>query len=148
MKFGRMDYVLLPFELYSVKEIDIMGDSINYDKFKIKWKDDVVAEVIMSQTEFKVVQNTRHQRSVFYKPDSEVTRKDVVAFVRRQIFDEHNANAINILKELGMEMFSSWGVFRKTHGISDRNRFWVEFEGESLNYEKDIKTRKILHNAS
>lgn len=116
---------------------------INYDKFSIMWKDDVVAKVLYTSTVFKIEVNKEHIKNPFRFRDT-VTRQDVLDFVSEQVFDKHNANARQILNSLGLTVYAPWDILKETNGISDRNRYWIKFEGEELSYEKDIKTRRIL----
>lgn len=114
------------------------------DKFKIMWQNDEIAEVLFTANDFKVTQNSNHVKKVFYTPEEEVTRDDVIDFLKYQIFDEHNARAPQILAELGVNSYDLWKIAEKTRAISCRNNYWIKFEGDEFDYDRDIKTRKFL----
>lgn len=118
---------------------------MNYDKFAIMWKDEVVAHVTMSPTEFSVVRNSESHKKLFNKEhDSDITRREVYEFLADQIFDESNARKDEILKMLGLETYDVWEIAIVTRCISSRNHMWIKFEGDDLLYERDIKTGAFL----
>lgn len=118
---------------------------MNTGKFKIMWKNDEIVDVTLTPEEFEAHQDSNHVKRIFFRADEEITRGDIVDFLEEQIFDEHNARKDEILAGLGLDRYDVWDIAIKTRAISCRNRYWIKFEGDDLDYARDIETGRFLH---
>jgi len=66
---------------------------------------------------------------------------DVSRFFESRCFPKEQRNCKQLLEDLGLEEYIPLDIVRKTHGRQLEDYCWIKFEGEELDYEKDIKLR-------
>ena len=66
---------------------------------------------------------------------------DVSRFFESRCFPKERRNCKQLLEDLGLESYIPLDIVRKTHGRQLEDYCWIRFEGEVLDYEKDIKLR-------
>jgi len=94
-----------------------------------------------------------HKKTVRYQPYSEdiyalpfgVNMKpnlaDVGRFFESRCFPKERRNCRQLLDDLGLQEYIPLDIVRKTHGRQLEDYCWIRFEGEDLEYERDIKLR-------
>ena len=66
---------------------------------------------------------------------------DVMTFFESRCFPKERRNCRQILEDLGLDEYVPLEIVRKTHGRQLEDYCWIKFEGEELDYERDIKLR-------
>ena len=66
---------------------------------------------------------------------------DVSRFFESRCFPKERRNCKQLLGDLGLEEYIPIDIVRKTHGRQLEDYCWIRFEGEELDYERDIKLR-------
>ena len=66
---------------------------------------------------------------------------DVNRFFESRCFPKERRNCKQLLEDLGLEEYIPLDIVRKTHGRQLEDYCWILFEGEELDYERDIKLR-------
>lgn len=69
------------------------------------------------------------------------TIKDLEKLFERRCFPRERRDANELLKGLGVPFYNPYMIVLKTHGRMWDDYFWIKFEGEDLDYERDIKLR-------
>ena len=67
------------------------------------------------------------------------TIKDFEDFLADRCFPAERYDKKLILKVLGLDYYEPLHIVRKTHGRMVEDCYWIKFEGEDLQYERDIK---------
>jgi len=73
--------------------------------------------------------------------ESGLTIDDLEYFMETRCFPRGRANAKQLLSDLGLNSYDPIGIVTKTHGKLWDDFCWIKFEGEDLDYERDIKLR-------
>ena len=66
---------------------------------------------------------------------------DVSRFFESRCFPKDRRNCKQLLEDLGIDDYVPLDIVRKTHGRQLEDYCWILFEGEELDYERDIKLR-------
>ena len=66
---------------------------------------------------------------------------DVNRFFESRCFPRERRNCKQLLEDLGLEEYIPLEIVRKTHGRQLEDYCWIKFDGEELDYERDIKLR-------
>ena len=66
---------------------------------------------------------------------------DVGRFFESRCFPKERRNCRQLLDDLGLDEYIPLDIVCKTHGRQLEDYCWILFEGEDLDYEKDIKLR-------
>ena len=66
---------------------------------------------------------------------------DFSRFLESRCFPGDRRNCKQLLEDLGLDEYIPLDIVRKTHGRQLEDYCWIRFEGEELDYEKDIKLR-------
>ena len=66
---------------------------------------------------------------------------DVGRFFESRCFPKERRNCKQLLEDLELEEYIPLDIVRKTHGRQLEDYCWIRFEGEELDYERDIKLR-------
>ena len=69
------------------------------------------------------------------------TIADLNSFFKNRCFPEERYNRKAILKALEVDCYDPFLIVQKTHGRQLDDYMWIKFEGEELDYERDIKLR-------
>jgi len=69
------------------------------------------------------------------------TISDLDNFFKSRCFPEERYNKKAVLKAIGVDYYDPFLIVEKTHGRQLDDYMWVKFEGEELDYERDIKLR-------
>lgn len=107
--------------------------------FDYMFRDKKVAHVeLLSNLEVKC---ERYSTDVLDNPlpQGETAEKLLEMFEDR-CFPRTRANADELVKRLGLEVYDPIGIVRKTHGIQFDDFYWIRFEGEDITWE-DVKIR-------
>lgn len=70
------------------------------------------------------------------------TIKSIVDKFRSRCFEESRPDKDEILESMGLRSYSPLDIVMHTHGHTNRDDFWVRFEGETLEYFKDINVMR------
>lgn len=114
-------------------------------KFKYMWQNECVAEVEYDyKTETVSVVN--HTDILIMKPfgnNLNPTWEDLDDFFESRCFPKSRGNAKQLLDDLGLGSigYDPHAIVEVTHGRLWDDYGWVLFEGEDLDYERDIKLR-------
>lgn len=66
------------------------------------------------------------------------TIPSIIQKFRGRCFEEGRPDKDEILESMGLSQYSPLDIVRHTHGHTNRDDLWVRFEGEDLEYFKDI----------
>lgn len=66
------------------------------------------------------------------------TIESIVKKFKSRCFEEGRPDKDEILESMGLKSYSPLDIVRRTHGHTNRDDMWVRFEGEDLEYFKDI----------
>lgn len=112
-------------------------------KFQYLKKDKVTADVTVDFSTKTVTCQTYTDDNLAtpFGCIKEPTIEDFNHFLESRCFPEARFNAEELLADLGLEYYSPLNIVRKTHGRQLEDYCWIRFDGEELDYEKDIKLR-------
>ena len=68
----------------------------------------------------------------------------VINKFKERCFEEGRPDKDEILESMGLSSYSPYDIVRFTHGHTSRDDCWVRFEGEDLEYYKDINVLRPL----
>ena len=112
-------------------------------KFKYMWKTDCMADV-----EVDVVRNTvivtNHTDDLLNRPfgiNEAPAMSDFEAFLESRCFPKARANCRQLLADFGLDCYDPLAIVRETKGRQWDDYNWVLFEGEVVDYERDVKLR-------
>lgn len=112
-------------------------------RFQYMQRDKVTADVEVDYAA-KTVKYKPHTMDVYVLPfgtRQNPTISDVSRFFESRCFPKERRNCKQLLEDLGLEEYIPLDIVRKTHGRQLEDYCWIKFEGEDLDYEKDIKLR-------
>ena len=112
-------------------------------RFKYMERNQVTADVEVDYAA-KKVKYTPYTENVYALPfgvRKNPTITDVTRFFESRCFPKERRNCKQLLEDLGLEEYIPLDIVRKTHGRQLEDYCWIKFEGEELDYEKDIKLR-------
>jgi len=106
-------------------------------------RDKVTADVAVD-FDAKTVAYKTYATDIFALPFGVImqpTMADVYRFFESRCFPKERRNCKQILEDIGLEEYVPLDIVRKTHGRQYEDYCWIRFEGEDLDYERDIKLR-------
>ena len=112
-------------------------------KFQYMYKDIVAADVVVDYRN-KQVSCVNYTEDITLRPFGTVTElsmRDFERLLENRCFPRERRNCKQLLADLGLEYYTPLGIVRKTHGRQLEDFSWIRFEGEDLDYERDIKLR-------
>ena len=112
-------------------------------RFQYMERDKVTADVEVDYAA-KSVRCIPYTTNVYALPfgvRQDPTIADVSRFLESRCFPRERRNCRQLLLDLGLEEYIPLEIVRKTHGRQLEDYCWIKFEGEELDYEKDIKLR-------
>jgi len=112
-------------------------------RFQYMERDQVTADVQVDY-ETKTVIYTPHTKDIYALPFGtrmNPTIADVSRFFQSRCFPKERRNCKQLLEDLGLEEYNPLEIVKKTHGRQLEDYCWIKFEGEKLDYNRDIKLR-------
>ena len=112
-------------------------------RFQYMHRDTVAADVAVD-FENRRVTCVNHTDDVTLQPfgaKDNPNMADVGEFFESRCFPRERRNCDQLLADLGLDYYTPLGIVRKTHGRLLEDYCWIRFEGEELDYERDIKLR-------
>jgi hypothetical protein len=112
-------------------------------KFKYMCRDAVVADVVVDRRN-KSVTCVNYTNDITLRPfgvNDNPTMADVGEFFESRCFPRERRNCKQLLADLGLTEYVPLSIVEKTHGRQLEDYCWIKFEGEELDYERDIKLR-------
>lgn len=105
--------------------------------------DEVLAhiEVNLETREVKAEEYNSNPRYQFFVKRPH-TIESIVAKFKSRCFEEGRPDKDEILESMGLRSYSPLDIVRHTHGHTNRDDFWVRFEGEDLDYFRDINVMR------
>jgi putative transcriptional regulator len=106
-------------------------------------RDAVMADVTVDYRS-KSVHCVNHTEKMILRPfgiRNAPTIRDFERFLESRCFPRERRNCKQLLDDLGLDYYTPLGIVRKTHGRQMEDYCWIRFEGEKLDYERDIKLR-------
>lgn len=76
---------------------------------------------------------------MFY--DGTVTIKDWTKFVELRCVPRTRMDIDRILEKYDLISYNAFAMIRKNHGRSVSDYIWIKFDGEDVDYDRDIKLR-------
>lgn len=128
-----------PFSLKFIFRRFLIGEI----KLQYLCKDMVTADVVVDY-------RNRSVRCVVYTDDFIITPfgkraaptiKDFEEFLESRCFPRERRNCAQLLADLGLSHYWPLDIVLKTHGRQLEDFCWIKFDGEKLDYERDIKLR-------
>ena len=113
--------------------------------FSVLWKNEVVAEVSVTEDEkgFKTLNYIKRYTEDIAKQPFGGDRLDlprVYEFLENRWFERARADVPEQLEYLGLTEYNPWEIVKKTHGVMFEDFIWIRFEGENITWE-DVKIR-------
>ena len=112
-------------------------------RFQYLQRDKVNAEVELDESCKKIKYQT-YTDNIYLLPfgaNMEPTIADLSRFLESRCFPKERRNCTQLLDDLGLDEYIPLDIVRKTHGRQLEDYCWIRFEGEDLDYERDIKLR-------
>lgn len=112
-------------------------------KFDFLCKDRVLATVV-ADYQAKTVSVQNFTADPIERPfgiRENPTIADLDSFFESRCFPESRYNKKAVLKAIGVDYYDPYLIVQKTHGRQLDDYMWIKFEGEELDYERDIKLR-------
>jgi hypothetical protein len=112
-------------------------------KFEYLWRNNVSAVVGYDMKTRKVIvtnftdDNIKRPFGVRVSP----TFEDLERFFESRCFPKERYNLKRLLDDLGLNRYDPFDIVEITHGRQYEDYAWIRFEGEDLDYERDIKLR-------
>ncbi|MCL2054182.1 MAG: hypothetical protein FWG90_07075 [Oscillospiraceae bacterium] len=121
------------------------GGLQNNSRFSLSYmkQDEVMAVLFVDYKEGKV-QVINYTDDIIGKPFGVNIAPDLTdfeEFLKERCFPEERYDKKLILRVLGLDYFEPLHIVRITHGRMVDDCYWIKFEGEDLQYERDIKFR-------
>ena len=113
-------------------------------RFQYMFRDEVMADVEVDYEKPFSIKVKNYTEDNLYKPfgiRDNPTMEDFDDFLVSRCFPKERRNCKQLLKDLGLINYSPYLIVRKTHGRQLEDYLWIKFEGETVDYEKDIKLR-------
>ena len=112
-------------------------------KFQYMNKDAVMADVVVDRGN-RSVTCVNYTDDITLRPfgrRTDPTREDFIDFLESRCFPRERRNCKQLLADLGLKDYVPLSIVEKTHGRQLEDFCWIKFEGEDLDYERDIKLR-------
>ena len=112
-------------------------------RFQYLKKDQVTADVEVDYAT-KTVTCRAYTEDIYALPfgvNTSPSIADLNRFLESRCFPKDRRNCRQILDDLGLEEYIPLEIVRKTHGRQLEDYCWIRFEGEALDYERDIRLR-------
>ena len=111
-------------------------------KFKYMHRNDCMADVELdAKNKVTVINKTDVIINRPFGINEKPTLKDLDVFFEERCFPKARANCKQLLNDLGLDFYDPLAIVVKTHGRQWDDYNWIKFEGETLDYETDIKLR-------
>lgn len=112
-------------------------------KLQVMWKDkktaDIEADLIKGK--IKVTNYTDKYMMLPFGLNENPNRQDFEDFLEDRCFPKERFNCKQLLEDLDLDFYDPLAIIEKTHGRQFEDYMWIKFEGEELEYERDIKLR-------
>lgn len=112
-------------------------------EFDYMRKNEVMSHVKVDYVN-KKVDVVNYTDEIVYTPFGIVTNpsiQDFEHFLETRCFPKNRYNCKQLLADLELDYYSPILIVQKTHGRQLEDYHWIKFEGEELDYERDIKLR-------
>jgi putative transcriptional regulator len=112
-------------------------------KFQYMCRDAVMADVTVDRRN-RTVTCYNYTENILLRPfgrREKPTLEDYADFMESRCFPRERRNCQQLLADLGLSEYVPLSIVEKTHGRQLEDYCWVKFEGEDLEYERDIKLR-------
>jgi len=112
-------------------------------KFKYMWKGDCTAEVTADITtkEITVVNYSDDWLMRPFGLNESPTMDDLNEFFESRCFPKSRNNCKELLQDLGLHTYDPLDICLVTYGRQWDDFNWILFDGEDVDYERDIKLR-------
>ena len=112
-------------------------------KFQYMHKDTVSADVVVDRRS-RSITCVNYTDDITLRPfgrRTTPTMDDFLDFLESRCFPHERRNCGQILADLGLKDYVPLSIVEKTYGRQLEDYCWIRFEGEDLDYERDIKLR-------
>ena len=112
-------------------------------RFQYMHKDTVSADVVVDRRNHSIT-CVNYTDDITLRPfgiNANPSMADVGEFLESRCFPRERRNCGQLLADLGLDSYTTLGIVRKTHGRQLEDYCWIKFEGEDLDYERDIRLR-------
>ena len=112
-------------------------------KFKYMWKNDCTAEVTADISTRKVTV-VNHSDDWLMRPfglNESPTLDDLIKFFESRCFPQARHNCKQLLADLGLQTYDPLDICMVTRGRQWDDYNWILFDGEDVDYERDVKLR-------
>ena len=112
-------------------------------KLKYMWKNECMADIEVDVLK-NIVSVTNYTADPLNRPfgvNESPTMADFERFIENRCFPKARANCGQLLADFGLDHYDPLAIIRHTHGRQWDDFNWILFEGEELDYERDVKLR-------
>ena len=112
-------------------------------RLKYMWKNECMADIDVDVLNNKVL-------VINYTPDplnrpfglnESPTMADFERFIENRCFPKARANCEQLLDDFGLDHYDPLAIIKHTRGRQWDDYNWILFDGEVLDYERDVKLR-------
>lgn len=111
--------------------------------FYYMYKDEILAHVKITEEPFKC-EVINFTDIIILRPfgvNENPSLQDLLDFYESRCFPKERRNCQELLEDFGLDEYIPSQIILKTHGRQLEDFCWIKFEGEDLEYERDIKLR-------
>jgi len=112
-------------------------------RFQYLYKDEVTADVEIDYSNRKIIYQP-YSDNIYILPfgtKRQPNMLDLNRFFESRCFPKERSNSKQLLQDLGVDTYDPLVIVKITHGRQLEDYCWIRFEGEDLEYERDIKLR-------
>ena len=112
-------------------------------KFRVMWRKEVVADVEASYKD-SAVKVKNYTDNWIKRPFGNIenpTINDFDEFLESRCFPKDRVNCDQLLEDLGLKVYDPLSIVEITHGRQFEDYMWIKFDGEDLDYDRDIRLR-------
>lgn len=106
----------------------------NKVKFKVMWRNDIVADVEVDYRS-KKVRVINHTDNLIKRPfgiNEKPTIKDLDEFLEGRCFPRDRVNCDQLLEDLGLKVYDPLSIVEITHGRQFDDYMWIKFQGGGI----------------
>ena len=112
-------------------------------KLKYMWKSKCMADIDVDiiNNKISVVNHTNDLLNKPFGVNEAPTMADFEKFLENRCFPKARSNCKQLLTDFGLSHYDPLAIIKHTHGRQWDDFNWILFEGEDIDYERDVKLR-------
>lgn len=104
------------------------------------WKDELISKVEVKGTVVYITRYVLHPvKQIFHRDKMDLYSLSLI--LESRCWERNRININDILKCLGLKLYDSLEIVKKTHGVRYDDFLWFQFEGENYTYKDMMSGR-------